>query len=456
MNRSPGGSQGVLRLAGPIIIAMAILSPAARGQCVANELTTLTATDAAIFDYAGKSVSVSGDVAVVGASKDDAGFESGAAYIFRAIAGKWEQEAKLTASDAAQQDFFGRSVAISGDAVLIGAYADDEAGASSGSAYVFRFDGRQWIEETKLTASDASPGDRFGLAVALSNDMAVIGAAFNGDGGFYSGSVYVYRFDGAAWVEEAKLTAADAAPNDLFGFSVAVSGDRIVVGTYLDDDLGNDAGAAYVYRFDGRNWNEEAKLVASDAAPFDQFGFSVAVSDDRVAVGAHLDDDAGSRSGAAYVFRFDGAEWVEEAKLAASDAAALDQFGVAVSISSDTVVIGALADDDAGPQSGGAYVYRFDGLNWIEQAKLTASDADEEDKFGQSVSVSGDTAVVGAYMNTTENGQWSGSVYVFNGLSDCNKNGVLDLCDIADGTSDDDNNNGIPDECELPTYPVGR
>ena len=133
----------------------------------------------------------------------------------------------------------------------------------------------------------------------------------------------------------------------------------------------------------------------------------------------------------------------------------MDQFGTAVSISSDTVVIGAHADDDARPQSGAAYVYRFDGLDWIEQAKLTASDADEEDRFGRSVSVSGDTAVVGAWRNTTKIGFWSGSAYVFNGLSDCNKNDVLDLCDIANGTSDDDNHNGIPDECELPTDPVG-
>ena len=454
MNRSSGCSQDVLRLAGSFIIAMAVLSPAARGQCVANELAKLAAADGALGDYFGWSVSVSGDVAVVGANKDDAGFESGAAYIYRAIEGNWEQEAKLTASDGAEFDFLGRSVAISGDAVLVGAYADDDAGEISGSAYVFRFDGLQWIEEAKLTASDASPDDRFGLAVALSNNVAVVGAAFDKDGGFYSGSVYVYRFDGATWVQEAKLTAANAKPNDLFGLSVAVSGDRVVVGAPLDDDLGNDAGAAYVYHFDGRNWNEEAKLVASDAARFDQLGFSVAISDDRVAVGAHLDDDAGSGSGAAYIFRFDGADWVQEAKLTASDAAALDEFGHAVSISGDTVVIGAHGDDDAGPQSGGAYVYRFDGLNWIEQAKLISSDADadeeeeDEDRFGRSVSVSGDTAVVGAWRNNTENGFRSGSAYVFKGLSDCNNNGVLDICDIADGTSDDDNNNGIPDECE--------
>ncbi len=448
MNRSSGCSQSVLRLGGSFIIAMAVLSPAARGQCVANELTTLTGSDAAEFDYAGKSVSVSGDVAVVGSNEDDVGLDSGTAYIFRAIAGKWEQEAKLIASDGADFDFLGRSVAISGDTVLVGAYADDDAGESSGSAYVFRFDGLQWNEEANLTASDASLGDRFGLAVALSNDVAVIGAAFDRDGGSYTGSAYVYRFDGADWVEEAKLTAADAKPNDLFGYFVAVSGDRVVVGTPLDDELGNDAGAVHVYRFDGRSWNLEARLAASDAAPFDQFGFSVAVSDDRVAVGAHLDDDAGSRSGAAYIFRFDGAEWVEEAKLTASDAAALDQFGAAISISSDTVVIGAHGNDHAGPQSGAAYVYRFDGLSWIEQAKLISSDADEDDRFGRSVSVSGDTAVVGAWLNTTGNGFWSGSAYVFGGLSDCNNNGVLDLCDIADGDSDDNNNNGIPDECE--------
>ena len=348
-------------------------------------------------------------------ANDDAGSSSGSAYVFRYTETGWVEEQKLVASDAAAGDQFGFSVSISGDTVLVGAWFDGDAGSLSGSAYIYQNDG-PWTEVAKATASDAAPNDWLGRSVSISGDVALVGAprdddACSGDPNCNSGSAYVYRFSGTAWVEETKLTASDAAATDDFGGSVSIFGDTAVVGARKDDDP-NNSGSAYVYRFNGTAWVEEAKLTASDATLADNFGSSVSISGDVVLVGAASDSDSGTQSGSAYVFRYDGAAWVEEAKLTASDAAAFDQFGTDVSINGDTALIGAFQDSDAGFSSGSAYVFRYDGTTWIEEAKLTASDTAPEDSFGESVSVSGDTALIGTRERDVFN-TWVGSAYVF-------------------------------------------
>ena len=298
------------------------------------------------------------------------------------------EDFKLTPSDGSGYESFGRPVSTSGDVLVVGAHGDDDAGNLSGSAYVYRFDGTNWIEEAKLTASDAAEFDHFGDAVSVSGEVIVVGAWHDDDAGEYSGSAYVYRFDGTNWVEEAKLTASDGTESDLFGTSVSVNEKLIVVGAFNDDEW---IGSAYVYRFDGASWVEEAKLTASD-----YFGNSVSVSGEVIAVGGFLEEE---HTGSAYVYRFDGANWVEEAKLTASDGAQGDYFGDSVSVSGDTVIVGASRDNDNARISGSAYIYRFDGANWIEEAKLAASDAAEFDHFGCSVSVSGEVIAVGAVGN---------------------------------------------------------
>jgi nucleoside-specific outer membrane channel protein Tsx len=282
----------------------------------------------------------------------------------------------------------------------------------AGAVYVFHYDGTAWVEEAKLEASDAAANDAFGLSVAVAGDTAVVGAALDDDGGSDSGSAYVFHYDGTVWVEEAKLTPSDGAAFDQFGSSVAAAGDTIVVGARLDDDNGSDSGSAYVFRYDGTVWVEEAKLKASDGAPSDTFGNAVAVAGETAAVGAQFDDDNGADSGSAYVFRYDGATWVEQAKLVASDGAPSDTFGNTVAVAGETVVVGAQFDDDNGTDAGLAYVFRYDGTAWVEQAKLTPSDGTADDMFGGSVAVSGDTAVVGAALDD-DNGSSSGSAYVF-------------------------------------------
>ena len=195
-------------------------------------------------------------------------------------------------------DRFGRSVAVSGDVVLISATRDTENGLAPGSAYVFRYAAGVWTEEAKLIPSDGDDGDRYGWSVSVSGDVAVVGSP-GGDGRFSeSGSAYVFRYTGGTWTEEAKLFASDGEPGDSFGGEVIAKGDLVFIGA----SRGSGSGSAYVFRYVGGIWTEEAKLIPSDGEIDDVFGVSLAVSGGTVIVGASLDDDNGSASGSAYIF----------------------------------------------------------------------------------------------------------------------------------------------------------
>ncbi len=405
--------------------ALAVMIPGlytalARGQCLEEKLT---ASDARSFHLFGVSVSVSGDTAVVGAARDTdgcaVGLDCGSAYVFRFNGSSWVEEQKLTASDAMAEDHFGNSVSVSGDTAVIGANGDDcAAGFSCGSAYVFRFNGTSWIEEQKLTAYNAAAQAFVGWSVSVSGDTIVVGALWDECATSpFCGSAYIYRFDGTSWIQEQKLTASDATAGDRFGASVSVSGDTAVVGAaekYCA--AGGSCGTAYVFQFNGTSWDQQQKLTASDAVARDRFGISVSVKGNTALVGALGDDCAGgSGCGAAYVYRFNGNSWVEEQRLIASDATARDQYGSSVSLSTNTAVVGAWWDGCSVDQGrcGSAYVYRFNGTSWVEKQKLTASDGAASDTFGQSVSVSGDMIVVGAGGVNCTPGVNCGAAYMY-------------------------------------------
>jgi hypothetical protein len=384
----------------------------------------ITASDGAADDLFGGSVAISGDYAIVGAwADDDAGSNSGSAYIFKRDGVAWTELDKITASDGAADDYFGISVAISGDYAIVGATGDGDAGSRSGSAYIFKRDGTAWTEQAKITASDGAADDRFGYSVAISGDYAVVGAHADNDAGSRSGSAYIFKLDGTTWTEEAKITASDGAADDWFGVSVAISGDCAVVGAYKDNDAGENSGSAYIFKRDGTVWTEQAKITASDGAAYDRFGLSVAISGDYAVVGAYLDNDAGYNSGSSYIFKRDGTAWTQEAKITASDGAALDRFGASVAISCDYTVVGAYWDDDAGSDSGSAYIFKRDGTAWTEQAKITASDGAADDGFGYRVAISGDCAIVGAHWDD-DAGTDSGSAYIYTiGIASCDSDG---------------------------------
>ncbi len=349
----------------------------------------LTASNAGSGDAFARAVSVDGNIALLGAPMEDDPTNSGAAYVYRFDGSNWIEEAKLSPVDTASGDEFGYSVSIYGSVAVIGAHFDDDAGSKSGSAYIYRFDGTNWIEEAKLTASDATSGDEFAQSVSVYGNTVVVGAhweAWN-----RSGAAYVYRYDGVNWIEEAKLTASDAGSYDYFGHSVSIYDDALVVGALFDDDLGSQSGAAYIYRYDGTNWIEEAKLTASDGGSTDDFGSSVSISSNAVLIGARSNGP-----GAAYVFRYDGSNWIEEDILRASDGTAIDYFGNTVSLDNNMALVGAPYDDDLGSSSGSAYLYQYDGATWAETAKLTASDGTAWDKFGYSVSIYEGLMLIGA------------------------------------------------------------
>ena len=493
-----------------------------------SQKAKLIAVDGAVNDEFGISVAVNGDTVVVGARQNDT--SSGAAYLFTEVSGVWKHVAKLTADDGAANDEFGISVAVDGDTIVVGAHQDDDNGDLSGSAYVFTRDSAGgWRQRDKLTASAGEAGDRYGYSVGVSGDAIVVGAYSDDRNEANTGAVYFLRIPGwtdildsaatttshivtgltnnvehtfqvrgvnaagggsasarvggtptfailnrptgfaadagdavvdLSWVDPedstidkyqllqiiqgGKLTTASTddpvVRGDGFGISVAADGDTAVVGAYQDDDATNDnSGSAHVFTrsSSAAPWSWSAKLTASDAAANDEFGIAVAVDGDTIVVGAHQND---SNKGAAYVFTrsSSAASWSWSAKLTASDAAANDEFGIAVAVDGDTVVVGAHQNDS---NKGAAYVFtKPESGGWAdatETAKLTASDAAANDEFGISVAVHGETVVVGAHQNDADDQDNNeGAGYVFTkpesgGWADATETAKLTASDAA-------------------------
>ncbi len=392
-----------------IVMAAVIVCFAFAGSARAGttwlERQKLLAADGAAEDRFGSSVSISGDYAIVGAScDDDKGDRSGSAYIFKWNGTRWVQQQKLLASDGAAYDEFGISVSISGDYAIVGAYWDDD----KGSAYIFKWNGTSWSQQQKLLALDGAASDMFGCSVSISGDYAIVGAV--GDDGL-KGSAYIFRRDGTGWVQQQKITASDGAAEDYFGLSVSISGDYAIVRADHDDDKGSNSGSAYIFKRNGETWSQQQKITASDGAAGDGFGYSVSISGDYAIVGACGDNDKGDTSGSAYIFKRNGETWSQQQKLLASDGAAYDLFGISVSISGDLVIVGAHGDDDKGNFSGSAYIFNRDREIWSQQQKLLASDDAAGDCFG-TVYISGDLAIVGAH-GDDDKGDFTGSAYVF-------------------------------------------
>ncbi len=379
-----------------------------------EEVKKLLADDGEAGDRFGRSVSIFGNIAVVGAyNDDDNGNNSGSAYILYKDEGgsdNWGEVVKLIASDGAADDEFGRSVGIFGDIIIVGAQGNNNY---SGAVYVFYKDEGgtdNWGEVAKLTASDAAAGDFFGISVDIDGDIVVIGAyKENNTNGNLAGSAYIFSKDeGGAdnWGEITKLTNSDGIANDEFGYSVSISQSNIIVGTYKKAD---DTGAAYIFSKDEGgtdNWGEVKKVTASDAATGNYFGVSVNIYEDYAIVGS-----TGNLS--TYIFSVDEGgpdNWGQISILTPTDAGLFDQFGLSVCMYNDILLVGSPEHQGEGavyqfnkPQSGWA--------NMTETANLIASDVDNSSRFGSSVDMSGNFALIGAYYDN-DNGDYSGSAYI--------------------------------------------
>lgn len=322
-----------------------------------------------------------------------------------------EEVQKLLASDGDSGDSFGITMAISSDGsvLVIGAYGDGDNGATSGSAYVFTKESNgSYTQSQKLLASDGAAQDYFGRSLTISSDSSVIvvGAYRDDDIGADSGSAYVFtKQSNGSYTESQKLLASDGAAQDYFGYAVSINSDGtvIVVGAYYDDDNGKNSGSAYVFtKQTNGSYVQSQKLTANDGVTNDYFGFSVAVSSDSsvIIVGAYGVDDNGSDSGSVYVFTVqpDGS-YVQSQKLTADDGAAGDYFGISLSISGDgsVVVVGAYGDDDIGNDSGSVYVFtKQSDGDYAQSQKLTTLDGAAGDYFSRSVAISSDGSVITA------------------------------------------------------------
>jgi hypothetical protein len=328
--------------------------------------------------------------------------------------GGWTQQAKLLADVAANNDYAGRAVALDGDTAVVGAAGADVGGNDGqGAAFVYVRSGGTWTQQARLVADDGVAGDEFGFALAISGDRIVVGARFAAIGGVAGqGAAYVFERNGTIWTQQAKLAATDGAAFDGYGNSVSIDGDTIVIGAQNAAVGGNTSqGAAYVYAFDG-GWNFQSKLAASDGEAWVQFGRAVSVRGDSVLVGA-VSATVGTNQGqgAAYVYTRDGANWSERARLVASDGEPWDGFGGAVALDAGQAIIGASSNGMAG--QGAAYVFVGGGADWSEQGKLVASDAFNGDSFGTSVALSGGIAIAGSLFSDLPGVQNAGAAYVY-------------------------------------------
>ncbi|KYK20329.1 hypothetical protein AYK24_03985 [Thermoplasmatales archaeon SG8-52-4] len=252
----------------------------------------------------GYSVSIDGDYAIIGAvGYDDSGWYSGSAYIFKRDGTVWNEQSKLLPSDGEVYKHFGRSVSINGDYVVIGASHDDDNGYCSGSVYIFKRDGTVWNEQSKLLPSDGNEYEYFGRSVSIDGQYVLIGAWADDDNGYRSGSAYIFKQDGDIWTQQVKLLPSDGITCGYFGFSVSIDGDYALIGADGDDDNGDTAGSVYVFKRIGATWSKHVKLLAPDGIEDDLFGWSVTIDGDNVIIGARGADGNEPGSGSAYVFK---------------------------------------------------------------------------------------------------------------------------------------------------------
>lgn len=393
--------------AGAILIAVAIgASGTTETMIGATKFWPADGQDGDVFGYSAHGTA---DYLAAGAwHADDLGDDSGSVYIYERELTGW-RETKLLAPDGAAGDLFGGSLEVYEDWLIVGASGDDDQGDGAGSAYAFVDKGDEGWNSRKLVASDGAAGDQYGTSVSVQRNAFLVGAPKHDSAGTDAGAAYLYR-PYADWLET-KFTASDGAPGDRFGYSVSFHNRSVLVGALAGDGEQVDSGAAYLFQADDNGTWTQTKFMASDGQRGDSFGASVSVYEDWVLVGAPADQDFGVTTGAAYLYRPDGAGGWTETKITASDAASGDVFGRRVALDQDWFIVGAYGDDDAGQSSGAAYLYQPDGATWREN-KYTAPDAKMGDRFGGSVSLDGDQVFVAAITDDVK-GLYSGSAYRF-------------------------------------------
>lgn len=405
----------IQRLVG-IVAACILISGSAAAQCEPVQVQRVQPGDASILSLFGTAVSFTGDQgnspdrAIIGAFLHGG---TGAAYVYRRVGTTWIQDGKLTPSDGVQGSYFGSAVGIDGDYAVVGAPGTSDGGNDiPGAAYVYKRINGVWTQMRRL---NGSPGIEFGQAVAISQGRIMVGDPEDPDAGVRAGAVYVYKRAGEDWPLEEKIIATDATEEDYFGSAVYLDGERAIFGSLFNDQSQIESGAAYIYIWNGSFWFKQQKIAPADPTQDKWFGFAVHIVGDIAVAGAPQDAAAGANAGAVYIFEWDGQVWNQALKTTGSNTGAGDYFGNAVGTDGGKVFVGGYANDGAGgPDSGSAYTFIRRFGEWEQSASLvTAGDASLWDSFGIAIAVRGEWAVVGSLGGGTA-GLFAGSAYFFN------------------------------------------
>ena len=368
------------------------------------------------FDYFGEAVSIDGDYAVVGSWLDDNGNgkDAGAARVYRRIGAAWEEEQVLLSSDGEAGDQLGYSVCVNGDFIFVGAHRDDnDNGPFAGAVYVFQRINNEWVETARLMAPNGNLDHQFGAAIASRGNRLIVGAPGVESG---RGAAYVFHRVQTSWQYVNTIAPSDGQGGDAFGASVAIEGEYAIVGARNHDVQGfADAGAAYAFVFNGAEWVEQARLASVNPIAGGLFGHSVAITSTFGFVGAPKEDALGQQNiGSVQLFLRNGVSWSHARTFAAFDGAAEDEFGYAVVAEGDYAVFGSRWHRNSqGDKSGAAYLYRLVNSNWQSEAQLFAIDGSVGDQFGSAVDFNNEQVIVGARWDDNDRGQDAGAAYIF-------------------------------------------
>lgn len=383
-----------------------------------STLATIRAADASPFSYFGQAVALDGDVAVVGAPYDDGAgpIDAGAAYVFQRRGDRWEQAARLTAPRPRAYDRFGFSVAAGGGTIVVGAdRADHGGGVDTGAAFVFRADGRGgWRLDAALEPRDLAEKDGLGISVAADGDSVLVGAPGKDGALSGEGAAYLFRHAGGSWREKAKLTDPAPAEHGGFGYAVALSRGRALVGAFASNDLQVLGGRAYLFRRGERGWDLEAKLAAREPKPLERFGSAVALKGDLAIVGApRAALGEKTRAGTVSLFHRTDEGWSLVSELTAPVPRSDEEFGRALSLGESSVVVGSQFGDAAGLSTGVSYLFRREGDRWIGRGPLLAGEVRPLAEFGYAVALSEPWILIGA-PREDQAGNAAGCAYLYN------------------------------------------
>jgi hypothetical protein len=366
-----------------------------------------TAPDGNDNTWYGSAAAIRGADAVIGAD-GDASF-TGAAYVLQKDQAGWSHVLKLVPDDAATGDSFGYRVALSDTVAAITSYtASPNGNTSQGAAYIFNRGG-SWTQQQKLLADDGVAFDNLGASAAIDGTTVYIGAngAIVGSNAA-QGALYEFTLSNGAWVQSQKIIADDGAAFDNFGFSVAVRDGTMFIGApSVAIDGTNGQGAVYVYSAVNGDWTQVQKLTSSDSHTFGAFGESVAFDGTTLIVGA-------SGASAAYAFAFDGTAWTQEQTFSGVDTSATDNFGSAVALSGNELLISSdIATVDGSTSRGAAYLFSHGSDGWVQEHKFVASDGTVDDFFGAAMAFDGATAILASPHPTIDGHSWAGAAYFY-------------------------------------------